>query len=206
MVDEQEQLLQEWYDHKSQWMVRALGPEHDMVLHADVPYAEGGGLDLYYYGNGIPGTAIATKELSDLPGEGSASDWYESYELVMFTRIAINLDDAHQEATPFGLIHSNIQTILNCMAPYSAGTILNPLETWEFPKKMEGVGGKCLILDAYKDDSESDEQTSFGLLNLIEIFPAELKYAKKHGGEMLIEKLKQSGCYPYSDLDRAPVV
>lgn len=206
MENEQDQLVQEWYDQKSKLMVQALGAEHDMVLHSDVPYAAGGGLDLYYYAQGIPGTAIATKELSDLPGEGSANDWYESYEMVMFTKLPINLDDAQDETTPFGQMHLNIQTILNCMAPYSAQAILNPLETCEFPKKIEGVGGKCLIFDAYKDDSDSDQQTVFGLLNLIEIFPAELKYAQKNGGEMLIDKLKRAGCYPYSDLDRAPVV
>jgi hypothetical protein len=36
-----------------------------MVMHAIIPYAIGGGLDLYYYPNGLPGTAIATKELSE---------------------------------------------------------------------------------------------------------------------------------------------
>lgn len=58
-----------WYDRKSALMEQMLGPEHDMVMHAMIPYHLGGSLDLYYYPNGLPGTAIATKELCTLPGQ-----------------------------------------------------------------------------------------------------------------------------------------
>jgi len=46
-------------------MEAILGKEHDMVMHAMIPYAIGGGLDLYYFPNKIEGVAIATKELSE---------------------------------------------------------------------------------------------------------------------------------------------
>ena len=71
-------------------------------MHAIILYAIGGGLDLYDYPNGIPGTAVATKELSALPGEGPSNYVYQCYELVMFTRHPLDLDAAEDEDTAFG--------------------------------------------------------------------------------------------------------
>jgi hypothetical protein len=202
--DADESVDQAWYDRKSALLEESLGKEHDMVMHALIPYALGGGLDLYYYPQGIPGTAIATKELSESPNEGSSNDVYRSYELVMFTRHAVSLDDAHDEKTPFGRAHAGINAILNCIARYSAEATLNPHETCEFPEDMETVGGKCLIFDGYACHSD-DMAEDFGLLAIIEIFRSEMEFAREHGGEALILRLKQEGCYPYSDLDRPPV-
>src|SRR5688500_18077486 len=72
-VDEpDEKLAGEWYEEKTKLMEKILGREHDQVMHAVVPYAIGGFLDLYYYfPRSIPGTAVATKELSELPNRGS---------------------------------------------------------------------------------------------------------------------------------------
>ncbi|MBI5761112.1 MAG: suppressor of fused domain protein [Planctomycetales bacterium] len=197
-------VAQRWYDRKSSLMEASLGKEHDIVMHAIIPYAIGGGLDLYYYPNGLPGTAVATKELSELPNEGSTNDVYRSYELVMFTKHQLDLDAADDDETFFGRAHSTIKAILNCIAPYSAQAKLNPNETCEFPADMEGVGGKCLIFDGYA--CHSDEMVEeFGLLAIIEVFCSEMEYARENGGAKLIKRLKSMGHYPYSDLDRAPV-
>ena len=196
--------VQEWYEHKSRLMEASLGKEHDMVMHAIIPYAVGGALDLYYYPHGIPGTAIATKELSELPDEGSCNDVYQSYELVMFTRHQVDLNAAKDPGTAFGRAHANIRAILNLMARYSAEAVLNPEETCEFPADMEHVGGKCLIFDGYARHSD-DIAGVFGLLAIIEVFPSEMAYARKHGGRKLITRLRDHHHYPYSDLDRSPV-
>jgi hypothetical protein len=200
--DSDEQLAQAWYDEKSALMVDILGDEHDMVMHAMIPYAIGGGLDLYYFPNGIAGTAIATKELSELPGVGSSNDDFETYELVMFTRHALSLDDAHDPGTPFGRVHQSINAILNCIARYSAEATLNPNETCEFPADMEAIGGKCLIFDSY-DFAKANAE--FGLLAIIEIHRSEMDYARREGGKKLISRLKKAGYYPYSDLERPAV-
>jgi hypothetical protein len=204
MADYDEELANEWYERKSALMEEMLGEEHDMVMHALIPYALGGGLDLYYFPNGIEGTAIATKELSEIPGEGSSNEVYRCYELVMFTRQPLDLDAATDEETPFGRIHTTINAILNRIAPYSAQATLNPNETCEFPKDMERVGGRCLIFDGYPSYSE-DEPADFGLLAIIEIFRSEMEFARENGGVQLIERLKLNGHYPYSDLERKPV-
>ena len=200
--DHDEELAQEWYDNKTGMMVEILGEEHDIVMHALIPYAIGGGLDLYYFPNGISGTAIATKELCETPGEGSSNDVFELYELVMFTRHELSLDDAKDDSTPFGRAHHSINAILSCIAPYSQQATLNPHETCEFPEDMESVGGKCLIFDAYDFDGD---RAKFGLLAIIEIHRSEMHYAREHGGEKLLAKLKTAGYYPYSDMERPAV-
>ncbi|MGJ8651799.1 MAG: hypothetical protein ACSHX8_00865 [Opitutaceae bacterium] len=201
--DLDEEVDNAWYDEKSARMELVLGEEHDTVMHAIIPYAIGGGLDLYYYPNGIDGVGIATKELSESACEGSTNDVFETYELLMFTRHELDLGAAKDDSTIFGKAHTNINSILNVIAPYSSQAVLNPKETSEFPKDMEGVGGKCFIFDSYNYEMTTAE---FGMLVVIEIFRSEMEYAREHGGEQLIQKLKGLGHYPYSDLDRKAVV
>ena len=201
--EQEEQLAEEWHDNKSSLMEATLGKEHDVVMHAIIPYAVGGGLDLYYYPNGIAGTAIATKECCESPTEGSTNDTFDLYELVMFTKHPLSLDDAQKDSTPFGLAHRNINSILNVVARYSAQATLNPNETCEFPADMETLGGKCLIFAAYGKQAKA--KAKFGLLAVIEVFRSEMDFAREKGGGKLLAKLEKAGHYPYSDLDREPV-
>jgi hypothetical protein len=122
----------------------------------------------------------------------------------MFTRHALNLDEAKNSATPFGKAHSNINTLLNYIARYSQSATLNPNETCEFPAEMEKVGGKCLVLDEYGSRADATVRR-FGILAVIEVFRSEMDFARNWGGSELIAKLRNSGHYPYSDLDREPV-
>lgn len=194
----------EWYRRKTAFMERTLGPEHNVVTHAIIAYAVGGPLDLYYYPDGSYGTAIATKELSETPNEGSSNRVYRSYELVMFTRQPFRLDDADDSTKPFGRAHRNITAILNRVARYSETDRLNTFDTFEFSEDMERVGGKCLIFDglaSYSNDMVQD----FGLLAVIETFRSEMQSARESGGAKLVEKLKAHGIYPCSDLNREPV-
>ena len=77
-----------WNDRKAELFARWLGKAHTDVMHSIIAYPAGGMLDLYYYPHGLPGTAIATMELSELPGMGPSNDAFGCYELVMFTRHA----------------------------------------------------------------------------------------------------------------------
>jgi hypothetical protein len=40
----------------------------------------------------------------------------------------------------------------------------------------------------------------------IEVFREEMNWARAQGTEKLVERLQAAGAYPFSDLDRAPVV
>jgi hypothetical protein len=199
-----EEVAQRWYDHKSALLEKTLGKQHDTVMHAIIPYAVGGCLDLYYYPNGIPGTAIATKELSEMPNQGSSNAIYRSYELVMFTRLPLALNEALNDQTPFGQIHSVINSILNHTARYSASAKLDPNETSEFSDEMGAASGRCIIFDGYACHSDRLAK-NFGLLLLMQVFRSEMDFARECGGAELIKKLKAEGFYPYSDLDREPV-
>lgn len=206
MASADERAIQDWYERKSALMEEALGREHDMVMHAIVPYAIGGGLDLYYYHpDEFPGTAIATKELSELPGMGSSNDVFRCYELVMFTKRGLDLDAARNPGTDFGRMHAAISAVLNAIARYSAQATLNPRETCEFPGDLPRLGGRCLIFDAYPADREDDGPQDFGLLAVIEVFRSEMEYARENGTDVLLAGLKAKGHYPYSDLDRESV-
>lgn len=191
-----------WYDRKSEQMSHLLGKEYDRVMHAVTPYELGGGLDLFYYTNKYPGTAVATKELSKAPDYGPSNSVFETYELAMFTRENLAVPEAMQHDTNVGTIHHSINAILNCIARYSAEAILNPNETCEFPTGMKIVGGRCLIFDAF---NLVDTHAEFGLLAIIEIHRSELNFARSYGGGELIALLRKSNYYPYSDLDRPAV-
>jgi hypothetical protein len=195
----------EWYRLKSDFIESILGEEHNILSHALIPFAIGGGLDLYYYPKGIPGTAIATKELVDRHGNGPSNRVYPVYELVMFTRHALNLKEAKDDKTPFGSAHRNINSILNHIARYCTQTTLNPKDTCEFPKEMKSVGGKCLILDGYSP-TDSLGPNGMGLMLILEVFLSEMRFAMENSGAELIQMLKITGHYPYSDIDRQPVV
>jgi hypothetical protein len=195
-------LEEEWYDEKSSLMESMLGKQHDIVMHAIVPYAFGGPLDLYYYPGGVPGTAVATKELCQRPNKGPSNKLFPSYELVMFTRHELALGASGESV--FGRAHETMSQVLNVMARYSQTATLNSKETACFSLEIEHVGGKCFIFDAYASRASKYAQR-FGLLATIEIFGSEMAFARERGGEKLIALLKASGVYPYSDMDRAPV-
>ncbi len=194
-----------WHDEKTAYFEALMGPEHDQVMHAIIPYAIGGGLDLYYYPHGITGTGIATKELTDWRRGGPTNSLYDGYELVMFTKQALDLDNAQNSDTAFGAIHATINAVLNLLARYSEEAELNPGETCEFPEEMQDVGGKCLVFDAYPPANNPGPR-GLGLLLAIEIHRSEMEYAMHNSGAQLLALLKKQNHYPYSDLDRQPVV
>lgn len=59
--DARDDIGRKWYDRKSALMEISLCKQHEIVMHAIVGYAVGGPLDLYYYPDELPGTAIATR-------------------------------------------------------------------------------------------------------------------------------------------------
>jgi len=68
---------------------------------------------------------------------------------------------------------------------------------------MDHVAGRFVLLDAFQSTSFSKK---FGLMLMMEIFESEYNFKSENGGDALIQKLKDAGYYPYSDMDRSPVV
>ena len=202
---EEEAAYNVWYDKKTTLLEKAMGKEHDMVIHALISYEVGGALHDYLYPNGIDGTGVASKQLARWDGSGSSNKHYDQYELIMFTREDLTVSNllSSDEDTAPQIEFKKIRTLMNTIAPYSEQATLNQYETIGFPEDMEHVAGRFVIMDCYKPECF---EKKFGLMLLIEIFESEFNYKQKHGGDALIKKLIKQGHYPYSDLNRAPVV
>lgn len=199
---------EKWDEMKTGGLEKLLGKEHDMVMHAIIPFQIGGGLDLYYYKQ-TKGYAIATKELIDEFGDGPKNKRFIAYEFCMFSPVELNLELAEDENSEMGKSHSQLNGMLNALAIYSFHAELNENETMEFPEDFgNDLGGKCLILDAYIKNGNSliINNKNFGLMVAINIHRSEMEYARRNGGEKLLTMLKERSIYPYSNLNREPIV
>ena len=201
-----------WNREKEQMLKGVLGKEHDRVMHAIIPFAVGGGLDLYYYPNlpkelGGRGTAVATKELVETRGRGPSNRVYKAYELAMATRLPLDLDKVKDADTEFGAVHARINGVLNAIARYAPEAKLNPNETMEFPDDEDfgALAGRCLILDALAEPSVA-KRVGCGLMLIMEIHRSEMQFAMQgQQGAELLARLKKAGHYPFSDLTRDAV-
>lgn len=193
------------YELKLQGLENVLGKMHDLVGHAIISFAVGGAVDMYYFPNHIKGTGFATMELLEPDGTGPLPNRHGTYELVAFTKH--NYEHNSDTKTPFNLIEREVCGFFTTIGFYSREAILNPNETCEIPND-EGKENTCLIFDLYEPENKrfyiGDRQHH--LLLCIQVFRSEMEYARKNGIENLFDKLKQVGHYPYSDLDRAPLV
>jgi hypothetical protein len=192
----------EFFQQKEKWIESLLGKSHHKVYHSVVPYSVGGALDIYVYPNHIPGTGLVTFEISERQHKECQPNKYGFYELAIFTR----LNNDEQGESDFQNKLLRFRHLLTVIARYSTEAILNPLETLEIPLD-EDKPYACLILDYYPNNNLTviDKQ-KLHILTVIEIYRSEMEYAMKFGGINLTNKLKEMGCYPYSDLERNPVV
>lgn len=192
------------YALKQQGLERVLGPMHKTVGHAIIGFEVGGPVDMYYFPNAMDGTGFATMELLAPDGSGPRPSSIGTYELVAFTKHKV---DDPGEAAAFEQINLHMWHILTTVGRYSLQAELNPLETVEVPAG-EGQPYRCLILDEYARPGVDFKigGRKHGLLLLVEVFRREMEYAMKNGAPVVLEKLKQEGYYPYSDLEREPVL
>jgi hypothetical protein len=186
------------YDSKRQGLERVLGPMHDTVDHAIVPFAVGGPLDIYYFPSALPGTVFATMELIEPDGSGPKPSSIGTYELVAATRLPLAFD-----STAFSAIEHHLCSAMTAVARYSYEAVLNPGDTCEVPGQ-EGEPNRSLVFDEYGHGAVPFDigAKRHGLLLCIEIFADELELARTRGSGTLLDYLRQAGHYPYSDLDR----
>jgi hypothetical protein len=195
---EEEQTL--YAGQKEQALEHVLGKMHGMVGHAIIPFRIGGAMDMYYFPQHIAGTGFATMELLEPAGSGSKPNRFGTYELVAFTKHPLNLEKGL--TTPFNEIERRCCGIFTLFGNYSFEAVLNPGETCEIP--LSDTEYACLILSKYADISVNGRKHHLMLLQ--EVFRSEMDYARRNGSASLLEKLKKAAIYPYSDMDREPVV
>jgi len=195
-----------YYEAKQAALELILGPMHDLVRHAIIPFQVGGAVDMYYFPNGIPGTGFATMELVEPDGSGPKPNRIGTYELVAFTKQKMPTSDEKSEDHPFNKIERRICGMFTATGFYSYDAVLNPGDTCEVPGK-EAEPNKCIVFDEYKPDGipfEIDGKRHC-LLLCLEVFRSEMEYAMEHGSAAVLQRLKAKGHHPYSDLDREPV-
>ena len=192
------------YDQKSKGLENILGKMHNLVGHAIIPFSVGGAVDMYYYPNHIMGTGFATMELLEPDGSGPVPNRLGTYELVAFTRHTF--DNSNDKNSSFNLIERKICGIFTTIGFYSKESELNPYDTCEIPNK-EGEDNTCILFDLYGSENTKliIGDREHHLLLCLQIFRSELNFARENGSETLLNKLKEAGYYPYSDLDRDPV-
>lgn len=196
---------EKYYELKSKGLENVLGKTHNLVGHAIIPFAIGGAFDMYYFPNHIEGTGFATMELLDPSGNGPKKNRIGTYELVAFTKYDYNMNEETQ--TPFNLIERKACGFLTAIGMYSSQAVLNPKETIEVPNG-ENEENTCLIFDLYEPEGKKFivGKREHHLLLCMQVFRSEMEYARKNGSLGLLKMFKEKGIYPYSDLDRQPII
>ena len=193
------------YELKSKGLENVLGEMHNLVGHAIIPFAVGGAVDMYYFLHHIKGTGFATMELLEPDGSGPLPNKLGTYELVAFTKYDYKNNDDVQ--SPFNLIERKVCSFFTTIGFFSRQAVINPNETCEVPNG-DGEENTCLVFYLYEPDNKKFiiGNRKHHLLLCIQIFRTEMEFSRANGSQQLLEKLIQSGHYPYSDLDREPVV
>lgn len=200
-----EEAYEKDFELKSQALENVLGKMHVLVGHAIIPFAIGGAVDMYYFPHHIMGTGFATMELLDPDGKGPKKNRIGTYELVAFTKYEYN--ESGENQTPFNSIERKACGFLTAIGMYSSRAILNPNDTIEVPNG-ENEENTCLIFDLYEPKGKKFKigNREHHLLLCLQLFRSEMNYARQHGSDELFKILKEKGIYPYSDLDREPVI
>lgn len=193
-----ERIEDAFHERKSAWMRTVLGPEHDMVMHAIIPYAVGGPVDVYMYPKRIPGTILATKEMVDWGHQECRAYDGHFYEVAMATRHPID----EQDDSPFGAAMLRCRKMMTMTARYSGSAVLKSGDTVEMPM-ADGEANACAVfweVDAARRTVL--EGRPITVQYIIEVHRPEMEFARANGTARLIELLRQGGHFPYSDLDR----
>lgn len=213
-----------------------LGPVEPFMIHSLIPFCVGGALDLHYYARSrFGGTFFASWELTApefLPSNRS----FDAFELAIATRLTIKSQLAAPPTetkkpgffkrlfslkSPEEKKRDDLHRVLTNLAFYvcSDGVEVNGYDTLEFPQDFDDkqLAGRCFIFDELPaaapvpvptspDERSPLDGKRFGVLLAVEVFREEMNWAREEGTEKLVERLKTAGAYPFSDLDRKPVV
>jgi len=196
-----EEEYKQHFEAKEKALQDILGGKYGLAGYAKVPFQNGGNVDLYCYNRAEQETSLVTMELIKPDGSGPVPNKMGTFELIAFTR-RIDNDRGQQSLEEVIGRFSNIFTVLG---KYSYVYNVEPGDTCEIPLEDEEI---CLLFDEYENDEKKFiiNGREHGLLLCIEVFRQEMEFAMEHGSDEIIFCLKLLNHYPFSDLDREPVV
>jgi hypothetical protein len=197
-----EQVEQSFYDNKSKWIESVLGKEHEMVMHAIIPYAIGGPVDMYMYPKCLNGTVFATKEMVEWCSQECKQYDGQYYEVVMATKLAID----EREESDFSKTLLRYRKIMTRVARYSGIAVLKSNDTIEIPMGDNEENACAIITEVDVSKRNVIDGVPIALQYIIEIHRSEMDYARNNGSAALIDKLKKGNLFPFSDVSRSAVI
>ena len=194
---------QKCYQEKRAGLEVLFGPMHERDEDSDIS-------GLQFFPQSRAGTAISSMDLILPDGTGPVpSEALGTYELVAFTRHRPP-EDGNARSRFWGSL-DRIADAMMSAAMVACDEVLEPGDLAEIPLE-DSEQTVSFLLEAC-DASITGRELPFmigkerhGLMLLVEVFPSELVFADENGNAALIEKLREAGHYPFSDLERSPVV
>lgn len=185
----------EWWDARMEAMASVLGKADDVVGHAMIPFQMGadigGAADVVYFRYHLDGVVCATSEL--IGCNDQVNNRLGNYELMI----------CHRQNDEDGLEWG--ANIISQLAHYTSEAELNPGETMDIgPATPKGSTIAAFLFFGYATFTVRERQA--GLLLCMGITKAELKACRKGKRDLVEEKLKGAGVYPFTDLFRKSVV
>jgi hypothetical protein len=168
-----------------------LGKSDDRVLHGVIPfylgYENGGRADVVSFSHHLNGIVYVTAEL--IGCEEQSPSVLGNYELMVCQR----------EESEWGC------NVICMLAHYTLETVIEPGHTMDIgPAVPDDSTIVALLFDNY---AEFDVQGKpAGLLLCLGITAKELKACRADGSEAVVQRLRDAGVYPFTDLYRESVV
>jgi len=154
-----------------------------------VPFYLGGDADVVVFPKYVSGMTYVTSGLTG-PGSDQKPKSTGNYELMICTR-----EEADWAAN-----------LISKLARYTTEAVIELNDTMECPI-FEGSEIMPLLFASPEGASGfSVLGADATMLLLIGITSKELAFHRENGGESLLKRLKDTGVYPYTDLDRRSVV
>jgi Suppressor of fused protein (SUFU) len=174
---------EEIWDARVRALESVLGPCHDQVLHAPVPFYLGGRADVVVFLKHLDGAVYVT---SDLSGKPDAS--YADYELMV----------CHRSPQDWG------PRTISSLALYTQEAYIGAGESMDLdPATPADSEIKAFIFDTY--DRFTLFEQEFELRLCLGITKAELQFKMECGSERLLALLRAHRVYPFTDLGRSSV-
>jgi hypothetical protein len=167
-----------------------LGEPTEMVYHAVTPFYLGGDADVLAFPDYKSGIAFVTAELTG-KDVGQIQNELGNYELMICTRENCNW----------------APNFISRLSRYTCDAKLKPGDTMDTPLFKDSRIEAMLFC---KPDEPADHfefmHTTYGVLLCIGITKEELKFSRSCGSPVLLQTLKDSQIFPFTDLRRESTV
>ncbi len=186
----QKDVYQQLWDERLKALEKLFGPSSDTVHHAKVPLYLGGFADVLEFRKYVKGICYVTADLSGEPSQQQNS--LGNYELMVCTRESADWSPS----------------IISRLAKYTLEAVLQPGDTMDIGSALPAGSTGAAFL--FTEPSVSPNAFTVGgkrsgVLLCIVITSQELQACMRNGSSKTLQRLKESGIFPFSDLKRRSI-